>query len=168
MFQQVDGDSVSGICFVGYKNYRYRAGFVLAPIGIVLIVGGYFLIRGEIIKCRIWCHGQWLDKKSKAVTDLKSYNSHFVDLLFASDILAKLHSQATRPAIVSISKSKNKNIINCSLLLFSLANRVNTTLPVPGWVPLHCIYWESQGCHPSWISTCLSFSVFITLGVGER
>ncbi|XP_063782790.1 protein smoothened isoform X2 [Pseudophryne corroboree] len=43
---QVDGDSVSGICFVGYKNYRYRAGFVLAPIGIVLVVGGYFLIRG--------------------------------------------------------------------------------------------------------------------------
>ncbi|KAL8222538.1 UNVERIFIED_CONTAM: hypothetical protein K2H54_077289 [Gekko kuhli] len=43
---QVDGDSVSGICFVGYKNYHYRAGFVLAPIGLVLIVGGYFLIRG--------------------------------------------------------------------------------------------------------------------------
>ncbi|NXD31549.1 SMO protein, partial [Spelaeornis formosus] len=43
---QVDGDSVSGICFVGYKNYRYRAGFVLAPIGLVLIVGGYFLIQG--------------------------------------------------------------------------------------------------------------------------
>ncbi|XP_036764956.2 protein smoothened isoform X3 [Manis pentadactyla] len=43
---QVDGDSVSGICFVGYKNYRYRAGFVLAPIGLVLVVGGYFLIRG--------------------------------------------------------------------------------------------------------------------------
>ncbi|EMP26347.1 Smoothened like protein [Chelonia mydas] len=43
---QVDGDSVSGICFVGYKNYRFRAGFVLAPIGLVLIVGGYFLIRG--------------------------------------------------------------------------------------------------------------------------
>ncbi|XP_013919660.1 PREDICTED: smoothened homolog [Thamnophis sirtalis] len=42
---QVDGDSVSGICFVGYKNYHYRAGFVLAPIGLVLIIGGYFLIR---------------------------------------------------------------------------------------------------------------------------
>ncbi|XP_062990568.1 LOW QUALITY PROTEIN: protein smoothened [Elgaria multicarinata webbii] len=43
---QVDGDSVSGICFVGYKHYHYRAGFVLAPIGLVLLVGGYFLIRG--------------------------------------------------------------------------------------------------------------------------
>ncbi|MFT7805528.1 smoothened homolog [Arapaima gigas] len=44
---EVDGDSVSGICFVGYKNYYYRAGFVLAPIGLVLVIGGYFLIRGE-------------------------------------------------------------------------------------------------------------------------
>lgn len=45
----MDGDSVSGICFVGYKNYRYRAGFVLAPIGVVLVVGGYFLIRGALL-----------------------------------------------------------------------------------------------------------------------
>eukprot|EP00061_Rhincodon_typus_P018763 g48071.t1 len=45
---QVDGDSVSGICFVGYKNYHFRAGFVLAPIGLVLLVGGYFLIREKL------------------------------------------------------------------------------------------------------------------------
>ncbi|KAG7270685.1 LOW QUALITY PROTEIN: hypothetical protein CRUP_030412 [Coryphaenoides rupestris] len=46
---EVDGDSVSGICFVGYKNYNYRAGFVLAPIGVVLVIGGYFLIRDEAV-----------------------------------------------------------------------------------------------------------------------
>lgn len=40
---------MSGICFVGYKNYHYRAGFVLAPIGVVLVVGGYFLIRGKFM-----------------------------------------------------------------------------------------------------------------------
>lgn len=54
---QVDGDSVSGICFVGYKNYRYRAGFVLAPIGLVLIVGGYFLIRGRFGLTLVWGQG---------------------------------------------------------------------------------------------------------------
>lgn len=52
---KVDGDSVSGICFVGYKNYRYRAGFVLAPIGVVLVVGGYFLIRGEFQRTGLAC-----------------------------------------------------------------------------------------------------------------
>lgn len=50
----MDGDSVSGICFVGYKNYRYRAGFVLAPIGVVLVVGGYFLIRGVRKICTLY------------------------------------------------------------------------------------------------------------------
>lgn len=58
---QVDGDSVSGICFVGYKNYRYRAGFVLAPIGVVLVVGGYFLIRGEHVNFN---HDEVLSKMS--------------------------------------------------------------------------------------------------------
>ncbi|CAK8689281.1 unnamed protein product [Clavelina lepadiformis] len=43
---QIDGDSMSGICFIGYKNYVYRLGFLLIPVGIVLLVGGFFLARG--------------------------------------------------------------------------------------------------------------------------
>ena len=46
-FFQIDGDSLSGICFVGYFENAARAGFVLAPIGLVLIVGMVFLIRGR-------------------------------------------------------------------------------------------------------------------------
>lgn len=72
---QVDGDSVSGICFVGYKNYRYRAGFVLAPIGVVLLVGGYFLIRGE------WLKGQWCIY-SNNIVELNPSLSSFVLLKF--------------------------------------------------------------------------------------
>ena len=48
-YLQVDGDSLSGICFVGYFENAVRAGFVLAPIGLVLIVGMIFLIRGKMI-----------------------------------------------------------------------------------------------------------------------
>lgn len=40
---------MSGICFVGYKNYWYCVGFVLVLIGLVFIVGGYFFIRGVMI-----------------------------------------------------------------------------------------------------------------------
>ncbi|KAK3088510.1 hypothetical protein FSP39_020004 [Pinctada imbricata] len=40
---EVDGDSLSGICFVGAFNNAYRGGFVLAPIGLVLVVGLFFL-----------------------------------------------------------------------------------------------------------------------------
>jgi len=45
---QIDGDSLSGICFVGYLHNEYRAGFVLVPISLVVIVGFFFLIRGEL------------------------------------------------------------------------------------------------------------------------
>jgi smoothened protein len=44
---EIDGDSVAGICFVGYVNQAARAGFLLGPISTVLLVGGYFLSRGE-------------------------------------------------------------------------------------------------------------------------
>ncbi|CAM1302093.1 SMO (predicted) [Pycnogonum litorale] len=45
---EVDGDSISGICFVGYVNPVMRASFLLAPIGAVLICGGFFLCRGLV------------------------------------------------------------------------------------------------------------------------
>lgn len=43
---EIDGDSISGICFVGYVNPAARAGLLLGPLGAALIVGGYFLFRG--------------------------------------------------------------------------------------------------------------------------
>ena len=43
---QIDGDSVSGICFVGNLHGAYRGGFVLAPVGIAIVCGLFFLIRG--------------------------------------------------------------------------------------------------------------------------
>nr|NP_001071819.1 smoothened protein [Ciona intestinalis]BAE06698.1 smoothened [Ciona intestinalis] len=43
---QVDGDSMSGICFIGYKNHMYRVGFLLVPVGLVLFIAGFFLLRG--------------------------------------------------------------------------------------------------------------------------
>lgn len=46
---QVDANSLSGICFVGYKNPKMRAGFLLAPLGLDLLVGGLFLIQGIVV-----------------------------------------------------------------------------------------------------------------------
>ncbi|XP_071496120.1 protein smoothened-like [Diadema antillarum] len=50
---QVDGDSVAGICFVGYQNHYYRAGFVLVPIGLCLICGGFYLVQGLVTLCTL-------------------------------------------------------------------------------------------------------------------
>ncbi|CAG5134549.1 unnamed protein product [Candidula unifasciata] len=43
---EIDGDSVSGICFVGVFNHGIRALFVLVPVGLVIVIGTFFLLRG--------------------------------------------------------------------------------------------------------------------------
>ncbi|XP_050472211.1 protein smoothened isoform X2 [Bombus huntii] len=50
---EIDGNSVTGICFVGYTNHAVRAWFLLGPVLIVLLVGGYFLCRGLITLIRL-------------------------------------------------------------------------------------------------------------------
>lgn len=46
---EVDGNSITGICFVGYVNHAIRGGFVLGPLICSLLIGGYFLARGMAI-----------------------------------------------------------------------------------------------------------------------
>lgn len=46
---EIDGDSITGICFVGHVNPAARAGLLLGPLGAALLVGGYFLIRGNLV-----------------------------------------------------------------------------------------------------------------------
>ncbi|XP_062843511.1 frizzled-8-like [Trichomycterus rosablanca] len=49
----VDGDSVSGICYVGNQNLDNLRGFVLAPLLIYLFVGTMFLLAGLVSLFRI-------------------------------------------------------------------------------------------------------------------
>lgn len=55
---EIDGNSVTGICFVGYANHTARASFVLGPVLVGLLVGGYFLSRGRyhtLSRMYLWC-----------------------------------------------------------------------------------------------------------------
>ncbi|XP_063701101.1 protein smoothened isoform X2 [Culicoides brevitarsis] len=45
---EVDGDSITGVCFVGHINHPMRAMFLLGPVCAVLIVGGFLVLRGLI------------------------------------------------------------------------------------------------------------------------
>ncbi|CAG4952021.1 unnamed protein product [Colias eurytheme] len=47
-FGEVDGSSITGVCFVGYVNHPMRAALLLVPLSVVLVLGGYFLLRGVI------------------------------------------------------------------------------------------------------------------------
>ncbi|CAB3996833.1 smoothened homolog [Paramuricea clavata] len=66
---QVDGNSLSGICFVGYRNMEMRIYFLLAPLGINLAISGTFLTRGLLI---LW--------------KLRKTNPHFLSQRSASRI----------------------------------------------------------------------------------
>lgn len=44
---EIDGNSVAGVCFVGTINHAYRASFFLLPVFAALMVGGYFLSKGN-------------------------------------------------------------------------------------------------------------------------
>lgn len=42
---EIDGDSVTGTCFVGINNKIYRIIFVLIPVSISVVIGLFYLVR---------------------------------------------------------------------------------------------------------------------------
>ncbi|XP_032868482.1 frizzled-1 [Amblyraja radiata] len=50
---QVDGDVLSGVCFVGLNNVDAMRGFVLAPLFVYLFIGTSFLLAGFVSLFRI-------------------------------------------------------------------------------------------------------------------
>lgn len=47
--RQIDGNSVAGICFVRISYWGARVGFLLVPIAVTILIGGYYLIRGKYL-----------------------------------------------------------------------------------------------------------------------
>ncbi|KAK0148086.1 Smoothened [Merluccius polli] len=130
---EVDGDSVSGICFVGYKNYHYRAGFVLAPIGVVLVIGGYFLIRGVMTLFSIKSsHPGLLSEKAASKineTMLRlgifgflafgfvfiTFGCHFYDFFNQAEWERSFREYVLCEANVTIASQTNKPIPECTI-----------------------------------------------------
>lgn len=130
---EVDGDSVSGICFVGYKNYRYRAGFVLAPIGVVLVVGGYFLIRGVMTLFSIKSNhpGLLSEKAASKINETMlrlgifgflafgfvfiTFGCHFYDFFNQAEWERSFRDYVLCEANVTIASQTNKPIPECTI-----------------------------------------------------
>ncbi|XP_051975053.1 smoothened homolog isoform X2 [Xyrauchen texanus] len=130
---EVDGDSVSGICFVGYKNYRYRAGFVLAPIGVVLVIGGYFLIRGVMTLFSIKSNhpGLLSEKAASKINEtmlrlgifgflafgfvLITFGCHFYDFFNQAEWEKSFREYVLCEANVTIAHQTNKPIPECAI-----------------------------------------------------
>lgn len=46
---EVDGNSIAGVCFVGYVQPAMRGSFLLGPLAAVLLLGGLFIGRGLVV-----------------------------------------------------------------------------------------------------------------------
>ncbi|XP_068128728.1 protein smoothened [Hyperolius riggenbachi] len=171
---QVDGDSVSGICFVGYKNYRYRAGFVLAPIGIVLVVGGYFLIRGVMTLFSIKSNhpGLLSEKAASKINEtmlrlgifgvlafgfvLLTFTCHFYDFFHQAEWERSFREYVLCEANVTIASQNNKPAPECeiknkpSLLVekINLFAMFGTGISMSTWVwtKATIIIWKRAWC----------------------
>ncbi|XP_013397991.1 smoothened homolog [Lingula anatina] len=79
---EVDGDSLSGICFVGYINHWVRGVFVLMPIGLVVTVGLVFICMGLATLCK-------LRKESPGVVSNKA-TAKIMETIFRLGVFAVL------------------------------------------------------------------------------
>ncbi|KAJ8916215.1 hypothetical protein NQ315_016354 [Exocentrus adspersus] len=50
---EIDGDYVTGICFVGYVSLIARAGLLLAPLAATMAVSGYIIMRGLVLLVKV-------------------------------------------------------------------------------------------------------------------
>ncbi|CAH1377107.1 protein smoothened isoform X2 [Tenebrio molitor] len=50
---EIDGDFVTGICFVGSVTFAARAGLLLAPLAAAMAVAGYIIVRGLILLIKV-------------------------------------------------------------------------------------------------------------------
>jgi len=87
---RVDGDLLSGVCFVGGKNLESLRGFVLAPLFTYLVLGTLFLFAGFIALIRI---------RSVLKTDRSLRTDKLTRLMIRIGIFAVLYSL---PAIIVI------------------------------------------------------------------
>lgn len=72
VLSEVDGNSITGICFVGYRNRTIRNGLVLIPVAITCAVSIFFSSKGEINLNRM--------KHINNRNVMKTLRSHILDM----------------------------------------------------------------------------------------
>lgn len=75
VLSEVDGSSITGICFVGYRNRAIRNGLVLVPVAILTFGSVFFAFKGGINLNRI-------KRSSTSSEESKKLNSHILGMCF--------------------------------------------------------------------------------------
>lgn len=50
---EIDGDYVTGICFVGYINSAARTGLLLTPLAGVMLMSSYIIVKGLLLLIKV-------------------------------------------------------------------------------------------------------------------
>lgn len=76
VLSEVDGNSITGICFVGYRNRAIRNGLVLVPVAILTFgVSVFFSFKGGLNLNRI-------KRSTSSIDESKKLNSHILGMCF--------------------------------------------------------------------------------------
>lgn len=74
VLSEVDGNSITGICFVGYRNRAIRSGLVLVPVAILTFgVSVFFSFKGGFNLNRI-------KRNTNSIEESKKLNSHILGM----------------------------------------------------------------------------------------
>uniref|UniRef100_A0A0L8FLJ7 FZ domain-containing protein n=1 Tax=Octopus bimaculoides TaxID=37653 RepID=A0A0L8FLJ7_OCTBM len=133
---EIDGDYISGICFVGYVNRGIRALFVLVPIAIVLILGLNFMVRSlcTLISVKKETPDFIGDKATAKIQetiirigmkfDLNSVSSRDVSSEFAANMpkLVRRRGGMFQPMAGTLRRYSDSDIASVTSRIFSMEN----------------------------------------------
>lgn len=124
---EIDGDSLTGVCYTGFSNVTVLVGFVLVPLIVYLIIGSGFLTAGFIALFRIRTFmkhdGTKTDKLEKLMIRIGIFS--FLYTVPATLVVScLLYEQANR----SNWEEHWKNV-NCDSLGFACPNKNSKTVP---------------------------------------
>ncbi|GFQ74707.1 smoothened homolog [Trichonephila clavata] len=129
--KEVDGDSMSGICFVGFANPTSRIWFLLIPVALAALASGFFLIsllytllkmRGQELaneKSRVKLH-RMIRKISMfsicaAILIICTFACHAYDFINRKDWMESLRDYIVCQAMNSAQPSSEFSVPICSL-----------------------------------------------------
>lgn len=131
---QIDGDTLSGVCFTGISNIHALRGFVLAPLLLYLVLGSGFLLAGFVALFRI----RTIMKHDGTRTD------KLEKLMVRIGIFSVLYLV---PAIV---------VVGCHF--YEQSNRADW---LNSWYGKLCTKYKLQSCYKPIVHTKPDFAVFM-------
>lgn len=91
VLSEVDGNSITGICFVGYRDRAIRTGLVLIPVGILSFgVSIFFSVKG-ILNLDRFKRGSSSNQESKKLNSHILGKFNFLKCLFGVEIKTKTY-----------------------------------------------------------------------------